>query len=167
MKQGNIVTFRQKIAKADPRSMNSKAKERFAKVVSIGEERSLLSMPIKEKGKLILKIFEVLNDALPDLVQEVSKLTEYVKQLFQRIPNEIVYTTLEGTVKSYILTERKPSIDRLATVSYELIEFKTSLEDLGTGAFRAYVNAAHFQEAKSLAAARRQMKASLQSLSLL
>ena len=167
MKTGTVVSFKQKIAKADPRSMNNLAVERFAKVVSVGKEKTLLSMPIKEKGKLILKIFEVLNEALPELVQEVSKLAEYVKQLFQRIPNEIVYTTLEGTVKSYILTERKPSIDRLATVSYELIEFKTSLEDLGLNAFRAYVSAAHYTEAKSLAAARRQMKTNLQEQSLL
>ncbi len=165
MQKGNIILFSTRKS-AVARGASSKIVKRYAKIVKQDEKETTLALPIKEKGKLVMKIIKVLNELLPDLVEQVNSLTDYIKKLFQKLPNELHFTTDYG-IQKFVLTERKTFAENLDTVSYEqLLEDYSRLEKEEDGA-KVLVNILHWTEGQTLSKARTAMKELLRKESIL
>lgn len=164
MKTGTVVKYstRQSAVK---RGASSKTVKRYAKVIAKDKEKTTLAMPIREKGKLVMKIIEVLNELIPDAIEQVNILTDYIKKLFQKLPNEI-HLNIDGELHKFILTERKSFAASLDSVSYERLSNYTPVEK-GDLTAKAHLAILHWAEGESLSKARAAMKELLRSKSIL
>lgn len=104
MKNGNYVVVEPILARGVEPSTDlvDLIESGIAKLVELGETVSKVSVMVKEGGKLILKVFEVSNEWLPQVVDEAAEFWDEVVTLFRNLPEEIV--DKDGAV--YKLTEQ-------------------------------------------------------------
>lgn len=114
------------VSPAHTQGMTEKVRKQIAdlgvgKIVKRNENYTQIAVMVKDEGEKVLKIFEVLSELIPQVIEPAAQFWEDIKAAFSALPQRIDVEI--GVPKSFILTLQPAEGKALDRVLYlSLIE---------------------------------------------
>ncbi len=117
------------VSPAHTQGMTEKVRKQIAdlgvgKIVKRNEKFTQIAVMVKDEGEKVLKIFEVLSELIPQVIEPAAQFWEDIKAAFSALPQRIDYEV--GVPRSFVLTLQPADGKALDKVFYLFLNEETN-----------------------------------------